>query len=240
MTGLIRCPQCGYGMVAARTTNTAKDGTKKCIRYYSCGQFRNKGSAACRANSVRADEAEKYVFDRIKSVLNNENILKKLVATLNDKRTSVISPLEEELKALNEQISKCLKRKERYFDLFADGSFSKDELTEKIVDIDATVENLKKRETEIRKEIKDNSTEAVPYKVVKEVMEDFNTLIMNTDKQNRKFFLQLIIDKITVGDNHKIDTIDIQFDESIVNLMKTYTGGKPDGLPPSFIFKLVI
>jgi Site-specific recombinases, DNA invertase Pin homologs len=240
LTGLIRCPQCGYGMVAARTVNTLKDGTKKSIRYYSCGQFRNKGSSACSANSVRADEAEKYVFSRIKEVLNNENVLKKLVATLNERRTAVINPLEEESQALKDQLSKCSKRKDRYFDLYADGTFSKDDLTEKIVDIDKTVEELNKREVEIAKEIKLNSAEDIPYEIIKKVMENFNFLILNADKQKRKFFLQLIIDKITVGDDHKIDSINIQFNESIINLMSSYTGGKPNGLPPSFVFKLVI
>ncbi len=49
-------------MAASNTTNTLKDGTKKRIRYYSCSNFRNKGSKVCSANSVRADVLEKICY----------------------------------------------------------------------------------------------------------------------------------------------------------------------------------
>ncbi|KMS30207.1 zinc ribbon domain-containing protein, partial [Staphylococcus aureus] len=65
LTGLISCPQCSASMSASTTVNTLKDGTKKRIRYYSCSNFRNKGSKVCSANSVRADVIEKYVMDQI-------------------------------------------------------------------------------------------------------------------------------------------------------------------------------
>lgn len=57
LTGILHCPnpQCNAPMAASNTTNTLKDGTKKRIRYYSCSNFRNKGSKVCSANSVRAD-----------------------------------------------------------------------------------------------------------------------------------------------------------------------------------------
>ena len=57
--------KCGAAMAASNTTNTLKDGTKKRIRYYSCSNFRNKGSKVCSANSIRADVLEKYVMDQI-------------------------------------------------------------------------------------------------------------------------------------------------------------------------------
>ncbi|NUX21639.1 recombinase family protein, partial [Staphylococcus aureus] len=65
LTGIIHCPQCGAPMAASNTTNTLKDGTKKRIRYYSCSNFRNKGSKVCSANSVRADVIEDYVMKQI-------------------------------------------------------------------------------------------------------------------------------------------------------------------------------
>ncbi|MFR4998365.1 MAG: recombinase family protein, partial [Clostridium paraputrificum] len=37
LTGILRCPKCGAGMVISRTTNKLADGTKKRIAYYCCG-----------------------------------------------------------------------------------------------------------------------------------------------------------------------------------------------------------
>ncbi|AYM01496.1 recombinase family protein [Levilactobacillus brevis] len=74
LTGLLRCPECGGAMIASNTTNTLKDGTKKRIRYYSCANFRSKGSAVCHANSIRADEAEKLVALKLRMVLSNPEV----------------------------------------------------------------------------------------------------------------------------------------------------------------------
>lgn len=78
LVGLMKCPMCGATMVSSRTVNTLKDGTKKVLRYYSCGSFRSKGSAVCKANSVRADYAEKYVMDRLQHV-NHSTVLEEIV-----------------------------------------------------------------------------------------------------------------------------------------------------------------
>ena len=71
-------------MAASNTTNTLKDGTKKRIRYYSCSNFRNKGSKVCSANSVRADVLEKYVMDQILEIIKSKKVLKQLVEKVNE------------------------------------------------------------------------------------------------------------------------------------------------------------
>ncbi|MFB2286134.1 cassette chromosome recombinase CcrB [Staphylococcus aureus] len=83
LTGIIRCPQCGAPMAASNTTNTLKDGTKKRIRYYSCSNFRNKGSKVCSANSVRAEVIEKYVMNQILEIVKSDKVLKQVVERVN-------------------------------------------------------------------------------------------------------------------------------------------------------------
>lgn len=83
LTGIIHCPECGAPMAASNTTNTLKDGTKKRIRYYSCSNFRNKGSKVCSANSVRADVIEKYVMDQILEIVKSNKVLKQVVERVN-------------------------------------------------------------------------------------------------------------------------------------------------------------
>lgn len=113
LTGLLRCPVCGAGMVAARSTNKLKDGTKRVIRYYNCGNFRNKGSAVCKSNGIRADYAEEYVFQRIKEVILNETVLKDMVDSINNNREKVIEPLKEELELIKGNRDELMKRQGR-------------------------------------------------------------------------------------------------------------------------------
>lgn len=86
LIGLLRCPICGHGMVAGRVKNTLKDGTVIVRRYYYCGAWRNKGTAVCNANGIKADYAGEYVFSRLKNIICNEVILKDIVEKLNADR----------------------------------------------------------------------------------------------------------------------------------------------------------
>ncbi len=97
LTGIIRCPQCGAAMAASNTTNTLKDGTKKRIRYYSCSNFRNKGSKVCSANSVRADVIEKYVMDQILEIVKSDKVLKQVVERVNQENQVDVAALNHDI-----------------------------------------------------------------------------------------------------------------------------------------------
>lgn len=97
LTGIVKCPKCGAAMAASNTTNTLKDGTKKRIRYYSCSNFRNKGSKVCSANSVRADVLEKYVMDQILEIIKSKKLLKQLVEKVNERSQIDVSSLNHDI-----------------------------------------------------------------------------------------------------------------------------------------------
>lgn len=62
LTGLLRCPQCGKGMVAGHTRHIRKNGSKRINYYYVCGSFNSKGSSACKANGLNADRIEQWFY----------------------------------------------------------------------------------------------------------------------------------------------------------------------------------
>ena len=62
---LLRCPECGYGMTAAKSRG--KNG--KQYRLYQCGQYKNKGRTDCQAHTINADKAEKFVIDELKRII---------------------------------------------------------------------------------------------------------------------------------------------------------------------------
>ncbi|MGI2264851.1 cassette chromosome recombinase CcrB [Staphylococcus cohnii] len=97
LTGLISCPKCSASMSASTTTNTLKDGTKKRIRYYSCSNFRNKGSKVCSANSVRADVIEKYVMDQILEIVKSDKVINQVVERVNQDSQIDIAALNHDI-----------------------------------------------------------------------------------------------------------------------------------------------
>lgn len=97
LTGIIFCEKCGAAYAASNTTNTLKDGTKKRIRYYSCSNFRNKGSKVCSANSVRADVIEKYVMDQILEIVKSDKVLKQVVERVNQENHVDVAALNHDI-----------------------------------------------------------------------------------------------------------------------------------------------
>jgi len=86
LTGLLRCPECGGGaMAASNTTNRLKSGEKKRIRYYSCARFRSQGATVCHANSVRADDIEDMVAENMMTLIDRPDVLKKVIDTANER-----------------------------------------------------------------------------------------------------------------------------------------------------------
>ncbi|RMD02321.1 recombinase family protein [Clostridium autoethanogenum] len=243
LTGLMKCPQCGASMVAGRTKNKLKSGKYRITRYYVCGNWRSKGSAACHSNGIRADYAEKYVLSRIKKVLLNEKILKDIVNNLNKKRHEIIKPLESEIGQLNSNLASMTKKKDRIFDLYTDGIINKEELSERIDKITKDIDDFSERKEKVRRELENNDSGSISYETVRNILSDFSSLLKIAAPEDQKTLLQVIIKKITIKDRKKIDGIELHFDEKIRKyFIKLREGESPgDGGSPSFsVFTICI
>lgn len=104
LTRIVRCCECGAAHAASNTTNTLKSGEKKRIRYYSCSQFRNKGASVCSANSIRADVAEAYVFNRIQEVIFNDKVLQQVLENVNSSLEAKPTEMKQRLVNKKQQL----------------------------------------------------------------------------------------------------------------------------------------
>lgn len=213
LTGLIQCPQCGASMVASRTTNKLKDGSKKIIRYYSCGAFRSKGSAVCSANSVRADYAEGYVFERIKQVLINKEVLSDIVDTINDRKLNRVEPLQQELASLNNKIDSIKANQRKYFNLYEDDTMDEELFRSRLQDLDKELDLIHNRKSEIELELGDDQSQLVALEDVRERLEQLEHIINNASTEQIKTLLHLVIERITLDENKKIKAIQMNFTE---------------------------
>lgn len=87
-------------MVPSITTYTRKDGSKRQHRYYVCSDFHNKGSAACKANSIRANEAEDTVIKKIEQFSSNKKNLYKTLTDISSNSAHSINLLNKELEGI--------------------------------------------------------------------------------------------------------------------------------------------
>ncbi|MGU3471879.1 recombinase family protein [Paenibacillus sp. D51F] len=217
LTWLIRCPKCGGPMVANRIQNRQKDGSKITRLYYSCSNFRNKGSKVCSANSIRKQEAEQYVVNRVKEVLVKPNILKAIVKNINDRKTHRIKPLKQELDHIVSKIAEFEGKKQKYFDLYEKDGLDKGMFSKRLDDINRELDRLHAKKTEIVLELREDNADPVSYEVVRSLLEKFDKLLATSSYDQRKMLMHLVIKQITIKDTRTIDQIEMNFDENTVH-----------------------
>lgn len=210
-TGVMRCPQCGHGMVAQRATRKRKNGEIKYTLYYQCGQFANKGSAVCRANSVRADYAEQEIMSRVQRLLDNPKLIDDLTASINGKRTVDTKPLEQELQRLEKELADLDRKKDKYYKLYEEDVLEPKELKAKINELLERSQQLGQRYLSIQQQLSIGNVAPVSAEMVKGLLASFRTIFGNISHEKRKQLVHTLIKEITVTEDREIEQIKFNF-----------------------------
>ena len=222
LTGILKCPVCGAGMTINRSTAKRKDGTRRINEYYSCGNWKNKGTAVCNSNSIRVEVADEYVLNKIMDLINDESILRKVVDNINNNKSTKLKPILQQLEQINKEIEKLTDKKSKNIELFEDGILDKIELSIRVKSINDDIEKLKYREQELKQDLQLAEGDPIPFDIVNEVMKRFKEVFFEmSTSQQRKQLIHLLVSKITINKEREIDSIEIQINDDVITyLMK--------------------
>lgn len=221
LTGILRCPVCGAGMTISRSTRKKSDGSKVILEYYSCGNWKNKGTAVCNSNSIRVEKANAYVIDKVSELVNDESILRKVVDNINKNKSTKLKPTLEQIEQVNKEIEKLNIKKDKNLELFEDGILAKSELSTRVKAINDDIEKLKLREQELKQDVDLAEGEPVSYELVRDVMIRFKEVFLSMGtSQQRKQLIHLLISKITMNKEREIDSIEIQINNDVITYLK--------------------
>ena len=222
LTGILKCPVCGAGMTINRSTAKRKDGTRRINEYYSCGNWKNKGTAVCNSNSIRVEVADEYVLNKIMDLINNESILRKVVDNINNNKSTKLKPILQQLEQINKEIEKLTDKKSKNIELFEDGILDKSELSTRVKAINGDIEKLKYREQELKQDLQLAEGDPIPFEIVNEVMKRFKEVFFEmSTSQQRKQLIHLLVSKITMNEKREVDSIEIQINDDVITyLMK--------------------
>lgn len=222
LTGILKCHVCGAGMTINRSTAKRKDGTRRINEYYSCGNWKNKGTAVCNSNSIRVEVADEYVLNKIMELINDESILRKVIDNINNNKSTKLKPILEQLEQINKDIEKLIDKKSKNIELFEDGILDKSELSTRVKSINDDIEKLKYREQELKQDLQLAEGDPIPFEIVNEVMKKFKEVFFEmSTSQQRKQLIHLLVSKITINKEREIDSIEIQINDDVITyLMK--------------------
>lgn len=241
LTGIMKCPQCGAGMVLSRTTNKRKNGEKRVLEYYACGQWKNKGSSVCSSNGVRVDKANPYVINRIRELLSDRSLLKGLIEAVNKNAKQEIQPLQKRHAYLVRRLESVERKREKTFSLYEDGMIKKIEVQKRLEASDVDIESLKNELFQIERQLRDQSRLKVDADVVENVLNNFMELYdkaLTVEQQKR--LVRILVEEITIDATREIETIQIKLNEDVIRFFSDKGGDDPDGSPPPFSLLLNI
>ncbi|KQU58722.1 resolvase [Bacillus sp. Leaf406] len=234
LTGIMKCPQCGAGMVLGRTTNKKKDGTKKVLEYYVCGAWKNKGTAVCRSNGVRIDYADDYVIKQISNLAKNEVLIQRIVENINQKYNDKSSPAIREYNTFKQAIQTIQVKKDKILELYEDGVIPKTDLVSRISSLNDEKLRLENRLSPLETKMGQGSTQEINFDMVKNVMRNFMTAYKEAmTREQRKRLIHLLIYQITISRDRKIDTIKIQLNKEVAKHF-TFKGGEDSSITDEF------
>ena len=230
LTGLLKCPVCGASMTIGRSYHKRKDGTRKVAEYYVCGNWKNKGTAVCNSNSIRAEVADGVVTNKIIETVNNELLLKKVINNINKNKSSKLKPKLDEMNVVNKEIDRLSGKKNSSIELFEDGILTKSELAERIKKLNEEIDTLKFRLDELKQDVMLAEGEPVPFELVSQVMNKFGEIFKESStRQQRKQLLNLLVSKITIDKSRNIDSIELQINKDVIRYLMKEESSKKDG-----------
>ena len=238
LTGILKCPKCGAGMVIMRTTNTLKDGTKKRIQYYACGNWKNKGTAVCNSNSIRVDKANEYVFTKISELLSNEKMVKTIVNNINRERQKKINPAKKELERIDKELEKIDRKKTKLFEAYEEELISKEEFKERKDELNKRAKSLQEEKEPLLVTLSDDVSEEIPYEFIKSILENFSKVLTESaTREQQKKLLHMMISEITINEAREIDSIKLKINDKLVDYISKGEGVSIKDAPSSLMLR---
>ena len=235
LTGILRCPQCGSGMVLGGSSQNGKR-----IFYYVCGAFHTKGSSACRSNGIRCDKANDIVFERLCNLLNNEKVADFVIERYMEKAKTEREPLKKQFASIKGEKEKLEKAVEKLFELYEMEVISREEFQSRKATLDDRICQLKMHEEEVQQKILENSSPFTADNIC-EILKRFKEVLVNAeDQQEVRLLMQLLIKKITIDKNRDIDSIVLHINNDLIEFLYAEEGELPAGISPFLCGKIEV
>lgn len=240
LTGILKCPKCGAGMVIMRTTNKLKDGTRRRLTYYACGNWKNKGTAVCNSNTIRCDKANEYVISKISELLSNDKMIKSIVTNINKERSNRVSPAKKELAKIERELQKLDGKKKKIFEAYEDEIITKEEFQSRNMELNNRIKILHEEKQPLLVTLSDDISEEIPYEFIKSILESFGKILNeNVEVEQQKKLLHMIISEITINELREVDSIKLKINDNLIEYLSKEEGVSIKGTPSSFMLRNV-
>ncbi|MGJ8729323.1 recombinase family protein [Listeria aquatica] len=182
LASLLVCGKCGLPYLHASKSTTSRGHVYR-YRYYMCkSKKRLYQYEPCDNKTIRAEELEKIVLDRV----------------ANYSQPSQLKKQERDLSKIKNKIIEQQNKKKRLFELYLSGNYDKKELDRMMLQIDTKLSELEEKKEQHENSLSKNDLQSIFE------MNDFKN-IYEMDFKNQQKLLRALIESIVInGDNIEI------------------------------------
>lgn len=197
LTGILKCPECGAGMVLSRAGSSGKK-----ITYYGCGAWHNKGTAVCHSNLVLLDAVNAVVLDKIAELCSDELIIRGVLKKLNKARNNRIDGTSMDKQTVQNQLDKTrrdIKNLQHRFEA-DDSDIDVQDYKRRIKELRANEEIYKKRLTQLQVEIGQYQSEKT-YTIdeLRLIFANIRPILEKAEVEELRSLMHLMIESITIN-----------------------------------------
>lgn len=189
LTGILKCPKCGAGTVMSKTKRKNSD---KYHLYYMCQAYHNKGKSVCGTNLIKKELVEQEVLKNIAILVNDEELIEKLLEELFSDKTNKNSALINDIDMFKAQLKKVYNIRSKldndYFDNKIAGNTYNRLMNDLQVEIECIEVNIRNHDNEITRNV-----DTMDKEEVINVLKNFTKLFEKASDEEKKLLIRALI-----------------------------------------------
>lgn len=198
LSGLLRCPDCGYGMSIQPIKRN-----QKTYEYYTCNQYMNHHNK-CKPNLINKEKIEPEFLDILEKKVNEPDFQKSILTSINNSNEQV-KELEKAIKSKEREIKEAEVKLEDIIDELLEESSErvKIALRKRVDTLSLRIEELQAEIEKKRASIKNLESQNLNQDEIVEVFQYVGKVIKSIDdKEKQQALVRKLVAEIQVEDKH--------------------------------------
>lgn len=208
LTGVLKCPICGSGMVPTHTKNKRSDGSYRSNHYYACGSYLNRGSAICRPNHIRADQAEDKVLTWLQEFLTSSFWLCRVTEAIRLRYEAITKPRRNERQQAEQQLASIAKRQSELLRHYEDDALGRESFLAEMQQLKAEKERWQAKLTASEPKAEFAATWSIDD--VRGAFRAFRQVLVQAKSDQKKQLIRNLIAKIKVNADRQVSEIELK------------------------------
>ena len=178
------------------------------------------------------------MFNKLSSVLSNDEMIKSIVRNINKERIKRVDPSKSELERIDKELENIDKKKRKIFEAYEDDIITREEFLTRKDELNQRAKVLQESKEPLLVTLADDVSEEISYEFIKSVLDNFSKLLNSKEsREQKKKLLHMIISKITINDLREVDSINLTINDKLVDYISKEEGVSIKDAPSSFMLR---